>query len=105
MYLRELINELSQHDPAVVVRQGFDSPHSYRGYYDHLAFEPATNVSIGSMLAAAEEANGSTYQGWKGGDFTMGDWTPCHLAYMGDTGEGLGRTLLRYMLADTVEGA
>ncbi|HTN56799.1 MAG TPA: hypothetical protein VL043_00880, partial [Protaetiibacter sp.] len=62
MYLNELIEELSKRDPSTVVRQGFSNPHSYRGYYDQLAFEPTPNVTVGSMLAAAEEANGSTYR-------------------------------------------
>lgn len=104
MYLHELIAELERHDPTTVVRTGFDSPHSYRGYYDELAFEPASNVTIGSMLEAAREANGSTYRGWKGGGFTMEDWTPCHLAYAGSTGDPLSARLLAYMLADVAKG-
>jgi hypothetical protein len=100
MYLNELIEELSKRDPAKVVPRGFDNPHSYRGYYDELAFEPCGETTVGAMLEAAQSAVGATYQGWKGGDFTMGDWTPVHLAYMGDCGEGLGRTLLGYMLGE-----
>ena len=102
MYLHELIDELKKHDPAKRVRRGFDSPHSYRGYYDELAFEPCGETTVGEMLEAAQSAVGETYQGWKGGDFLMNDWTPVHLAHMGDCGEDLGSTLLSYMLADEV---
>ena len=100
MYLHELIEELEKHDPAKKVKRGFDGPHSYRGYYDELAFEPTGETTVGAMLKAARSALGETYQGWKGGDFKMDEWTPCHLAYVGDCGESLGATLLGYMLAD-----
>lgn len=100
MYLHELIELLSTYDPEKVVAKGFGHPHSYRGYYDELAFAPMAQVTIGSMLEAAQSAVGATYTGWKGGEFTMGEWTPVHLAHIGSTGENLGPTLLAYMLAD-----
>jgi hypothetical protein len=40
MYLTNLIAFLEKYDPAQVVPVGFHRPHSYRGYYDQLAFEP-----------------------------------------------------------------
>lgn len=103
MYLAELIETLESYNPETVVKEGFNSPHSYRGYYDELAFEPARNVTIGEMLAAAKEADGATYQGYKGGEFTMGGFTNTHIANYGDCGDALSARLLRYMLADVVE--
>lgn len=97
--LGELIERLEAEDPAKVVRQGFANPDSYRGYYHDLAFEPAWNVSVADMLADARSALGATFQGWKGGDFTMGEYTDCWLAVRGDTGETLGAVLLDFMLA------
>lgn len=105
MYLHELIEELEKHDPNKRVRNGFQNPHSYRGYYDELAFEPCFETTVGAMLKAAKQAVGETYQGWKGGDYTMDKWTPVHLAVMGATGESIGHTLLGYMLADEVREA
>jgi len=100
MYLHELIEELSKHDPAKAVPNGFDGPHSYRGYYDELAFEPCGETTVRAMLAVAQSAIGASYTGWKGGEFTMNDWTPVHLAFEGDTGQSLGHTLLGYMLGE-----
>ena len=100
MYLKELIEELKKHDPKKRIRNGFRHPHSYRGYYDQLAFEPAENVTVGEMLACAEAAMGATYEGYKGGDYKMGEWTEVNLASYGSEGDQIGRRLLAYMLAD-----
>lgn len=102
MTLGDLIATLKEHPAGRVVYVGFNNPHSYRGYYEQVAFEPAENISIGEMLAAAEEALGSTYQGWKGGDYTMSSYTSCWIANEGDTGDELSERLLSYMLADEV---
>ena len=98
MTLDELITALEAEDPNRVLAEGFTNPHSYRGYYDELAFEPAFSVRIGDMLASARSAHGETYQGWKGGDFTMSGWTDCWLASEGCCGETLGPVLLRLLL-------
>lgn len=50
MYLGDLIDRLKAEDPNKGVPLGFKNPHSYRGYYDCLAFEPAENVTVASML-------------------------------------------------------
>lgn len=100
MQLQELIDALETYDPSIVVREGFAEPHSYRGYYEQLAFEPAYSVTIGSMLDAARSAVGTTYHGYKGGSYTMEEWTSVHLANYGECGDELSERLLRYMLAD-----
>jgi len=100
MYLKQLIDRLEKADPGTIIRHGFCCPQSYRGYYEQLAFAPADHVRVGEMLASAKEALGATYGGYKGGDFTMTEYTECWLAKYGDTGEELGALLLDYMLAD-----
>jgi hypothetical protein len=100
MTLGELITMLEQEDPKRVVKHGFDNPHSYRGYYHDLAFEPAFNVPVGEMLAAARSALGATYEGYKGGDYTMSDYTDCWLASYGDCGETIGALLVSLMLKE-----
>jgi hypothetical protein len=102
MTLGELIAALEAADPTKVVPHGFTNPHSYRGYYDQLAFEPARNVTVEAMLDDARSALGTTYQGWKGGEFEMDEHTDCWLASEGSTSdETIGLTLLRLMLAAT----
>lgn len=103
MILMDLIERLAKEDPTKVLRKGFTNPHSYRGYYDELAFEPAENVTVGSMMAAAESSLGREFTGYKGGEYTMGGYTDCWLAHYGDTGEQIGPTLLEYMLKDVVQ--
>lgn len=101
MTLKELIDRLKQADPEHICAVGFWSPHSYRGDYSQLAFGPKRNARVSDMLACAREALGATYTGWKGGEFTMGEDTEVYLAEHGKCGEGLGPTLLEYMLAPT----
>jgi hypothetical protein len=99
MTLGELIAALAAAPAGKAVAHGFGNPHSYRGYYDEVAFEPARNITVGDMLAAARSALGATFQGWKGGDYVMKEYTDCWLATEGDCGETIGPVLLRLMLA------
>ncbi|MFQ6309873.1 hypothetical protein [Lysobacter capsici] len=102
MNLDELIKAL-QHEPAdKIIREGFHRPHSYRGHYDQLAFEPLMNARVGDMLEAAQGSLGRVFIGYKGGDFMMGPYTGCNLAHYGSCGDELSERLLRYMLADEV---
>ena len=84
--LGEVIKHLESLPDNLEVREGFYSPHSYRGYYDQLAFEPCGPITVREMLDAAYAARGSTYEGWKGGYFTMTDDTECWLALEGREG-------------------
>jgi hypothetical protein len=98
MMLLDIIETLEKYDPAAIVPLGFGEPHSYRGYYDKLAFEPVENTTVGKMLTAAKKAEGATYTGYKGGEYKMTGYTDCYLATWGDTGDEIGPILLRLML-------
>jgi hypothetical protein len=101
MTLGELIEFLAARDPQKVVPLGFHKPHSYRGYYEDLAFEPCEQTTVGAMLACAKEALGHTYTGYKGGEYTMEEWTKVWLSEYGDnSGQSIGEVLLRYMVGD-----
>jgi len=58
---------------------------SYRGYYADLAFSPSgpVNKTILKFRRELKAAMGSTFQGYKGGDFTMGAETPLWLSDYG----------------------
>lgn len=102
--LGELINRLKSEDPAKRVPLGFHNPHSWRGIYNDLAFEPTGNTTVAEMLAAAQSAVGATYEGYKGGHFTMDLGTDVWLAIEGHgAGETLGAIMLDLMLGATVE--
>ncbi|MGW1938996.1 hypothetical protein [Streptomyces goshikiensis] len=101
MTLDDLIAALETENPAKVCPDGFTNPHSYRGYYNELAFEPAANVTVGHMLADARSAHGTWFTGWKGGDYQMHGSTECWIAHEGSAGgETLGPLLLRLMLSN-----
>jgi hypothetical protein len=98
--LGELIAQLKLHPPDRKLKLGFGRPHSYRGFYECVAFESARDVTVQEMLAAAESALGATFEGYKGGLYTMSPFTDCYLAEWSCLGEELGPQLLSCMLRD-----
>jgi hypothetical protein len=102
--LGEVIARLELEDPGRRLADGFANPHSYRGYYDQLAFEPASAVLVDDMLGAARSALGSTYQGWKGGDYMMTADTDCWIAVEGlSAGGWITGVVLDTMLGESVK--
>lgn len=98
MGLQELIDALAAADQNHVAPLGFAEPMSYRGYYYDVAFEPAHNVTVASMLAHAKSALGATFMGYKGGDYTMGPYTDCYIAGWGQCdGDKIGPVLIAYL--------
>lgn len=97
--LGDLIRRLEREDPDRLLQLGFANPHSYRGDYMDLAFEPVRRIAIGAMLDAARSALGATFQGYKGGDYVMGEYTTCWLARYGESSNNmLGPLLLEFLL-------
>ena len=82
MRLGELIEMLESARPQSVPR-GFGHPHSWRGIYAELAFEPVTNTTVDQMLSLARSCIGATFEGYKGGDYTMDEYTEVHISYVG----------------------
>jgi len=103
--LGEVITALSAHDPATRLKVGFRHPHSWRGDYSELAFEVAENVTVGEMLEAAQFALGTSFQGWKGGNYPMDENSFVWLVREEGTsdGETVGMLLLSLMLANVAE--
>lgn len=81
-----IVKELESLPPDLVLPIGISNPHSYRGYYDQLAFEPAPNVTAGECLKIAKSCIDKRFTGYKGGDFKMGLYTSCWLCEHGRSG-------------------
>jgi hypothetical protein len=63
-------------------------PHSYRGYYEQLAFDLVPESrTVADLLADAESAKGSIFDGYKGGDFRMTGTTMIWAANYGCCGQ------------------
>jgi hypothetical protein len=90
MTLGELISVLAAM-PADSQVTCLRSAHSYRGYYEDLAFEldPGNTRPASDLLAECMAAMGNAFQGYKGGDFVMGKTTPLWVACYGSCGEKL----------------
>ena len=102
MTLSELIDYLEKADQSKIVPVGFDKAYSYRGDYSELAFRQANNVPVTRMLQVAKGALGATFQGYKGGQYTMDDYALVHLTPSeSECGEEIGPVLLDYMLGVT----
>lgn len=100
-----LKNIVEQH-PDAVCRYGFDRAASYRGYYEDLAFNPATDVPFKAMLTVATDALGATFEGYKGGNYKMENYTDCWLSEWGDaSGDGISQSLIEYWYKDAEHGA
>ena len=85
MTLGTLIASLEKLPPDSLVR-GLGHAHSYRGYYSDLAFEPqAVSITAAALLEQCRAAMGRVFEGYKGGDYVMGETTPVWIAHYGTT--------------------
>lgn len=85
MTLGDLIQRLQQLPEDAKIY--FTEPHSYRGYYSDLSFEPSREpISPSQALNLCYSVRGSVLEGYKGGDFPMHDNVPVWIAYYGCTG-------------------
>lgn len=85
------------HDADRVVPIGLSYPHSYRGHYAELAFEPLRRRPIAGMLVDATHCLHRHFTAYKGGEYLMYPSTGLWLASYGEEGEPIGPTLLRFM--------
>jgi hypothetical protein len=96
--LKDLIVWLEQQDANAIVTDGFGSPHSDRGWYEKLGFSPVEKTTFGDMLTHTRSALGATFQGYKGGDYTMDEWTDCLIGEYGTCGEEITSAHLKLWL-------
>lgn len=69
MTLGEMIDILQSLPAAAKV--GLGTPHSYRGFYEQLAFAPCEPRPVADVLATARECVGAVFEGYKGGSYKM----------------------------------
>ena len=94
MLLDELIKWLEERKDAVVL-DGFGEPHSDRGDYSNVAFDPVKRTTYSDMLYNARAALGALFMGYKGGEYRMHGWTDCFIGKYGDCGEQITSAHLR----------
>lgn len=76
--------------PADAQVVNLHAAHSYRGYYEDLAFERGHGTRLAAdLLTDCKAAMGQAFGGYKGGDFVMGTLTPLWVARYGSTGDKL----------------
>lgn len=64
--------------------EAFGRPHSYRGYYRDLAFERRPGrMTTHAAILVCEACLDKTFEGYKGGDFTMNSGAPVWFAEWG----------------------
>lgn len=98
MYLGQLISWLEQQDQNLIVKDGFSTPHSDRGSYDELAFTPKEEAKICDMLDYAKFSMNKTFTGYKGGEFTMDEYSTVLIGEYGVCGEVITSFTLNYWL-------
>ena len=87
MNIKELINTLEKFSPYELLHNIPCSPHSYRGYYEQLAFERSgEDGTVGDFLILLDSCVGETFEGYKGGDFLMTLSSVVNIADYGNTG-------------------
>lgn len=91
--LGELLDHVATlpHDARLPFSSVWDS---YRGYYDHVAFEPLVaddaRPAASHMYKVITEAIGTTMHGYKGGQYPVTRDTAVFIAPYGETGSFLG---------------
>lgn len=101
MTIEEVIDWLRNEAPEDRTNFGWYQGDSYRGYYDCFAVEPADReTTIGEMISVLEDAIGQTFEGYKGGEFTMYEDTPVFYAHYGSGGPAITKGFLKAMFKD-----
>ena len=95
MTLGEMIEYLESQPQDKKLERGLGNPHSWRGSYDELAFEPVDRTTVGKMLVVAKGCVGTVFPGYKGGDYEMDRNTLVNIEYFGSyTDGGTARQML-----------
>lgn len=86
--LQKIVNTWT--DDTFIFEYAFSSPHSYRGYYEDVAFELSSSKSVQHIKDCVFTAYDATFTGWKGGEYSYWDDTLVHLSYRGHADDDYG---------------
>jgi len=94
MTLGQMIDVLERKDPTADVQFSFvgmvpTGVSSYRGYYDQLAIGYESKYprpKVADVLTMLKDADGQTFTGYKGGEYTMDRDTAVWVANNGEVG-------------------
>lgn len=98
MFLGDLIEWLEKQDQELIIKDGFGEPHTDRGDYMDLAFDPENETKISEMLIHARSAINQTFTGYKGGEYTMWAYSNVLIGVFGECGEHITKITLKYWL-------
>lgn len=103
MTVYELIERLKTYNQELILPFGFSRAFSWRGSYQHIAFAPVKEMTVGQTLANVMSAVGTTHTGYKGGDYICTLDTECYLAsdhgdYRGNEYDALTPSVLEWMV-------
>ena len=86
----EALEKLPPDLPVLLDGQPVGPYHSWRGDYSEIALgwqewdrQQAAVQTVGELLAATRGAIGETFDGWKGGLYTMFEWTNVYAEQLG----------------------
>lgn len=99
--LDELISWLASQPVDATVRDGFGSPHSDRGDYSNVAFDPVPVTTFGEMLNHARSALDREFSGYKGGEYVMHGYVDALIGQYGSCGENITDTHFKYWEGQT----
>ncbi len=86
MTIKSLVDKLKTYKDDQLI-QRIDDPHSYRGYYSDLSLEDkGGTMQVHELIRCLVLCLNETFEGYKGGDFIMGEDTPLWIADYSTTG-------------------
>lgn len=102
--LGEIIEAFAKIPRDRILPIGLHKPHSFRGDYADLAFEPAYDVSAGDVLDTLQSCIGQAFEGYKGGHYTMDENSWCFISEYGTSaGDRIGPILLHFLTSQAAE--
>ena len=89
VFLEQIDGDLASIPVLTDTGQTLGMPHSYRGYYEDLAFDPtdAGPSCVAGVLSQCRMALGSEQTGYKGGEFMMTETTPLWVSPYGEASQ------------------